>query len=285
LESKVLPSVVSTLEIAERVRRKLMGIHKAIVGDPAKVSPSFSGKDPVGRPLQGHQHVYILPQDRNHDGRLDHVMVICRTPLDEAEQFALDRLETIWQSHGKPDIRFIPIRWGSRDQLLSPAYRFASVTPLVLTRHYRQGRGEFTEWLATEICRELGNQGLPQPVQIMFLPKFSYRGGRSHRWLEFRRNRKEDQVRPGYGFELEFAEEVAGPFLRPRRANELKAEPQACMLFDNLPSPKLQRSQGEQTLNARGLRIAGCRSHAARFSRRPVGPATGTRYGSGRTGR
>jgi CRISPR-associated protein Csb2 len=212
LESKVLPSVVSTLEIAERVRRKLMGIHKAIVGDPAKVSPSFSGKDPVGRPLQGHQHVYILPQDRNHDGRLDHVMVICRTPLDEAEQFALDRLETIWQSHGKPDIRFIPIRWGSRDQLLSPAYRFASVTPLVLTRHYRQGRGEFTEWLATEICRELGNQGLPQPVQIMFLPKFSYRGGRSHRWLEFRRNRKEDQVRPGYGFELEFAEEVAGPF-------------------------------------------------------------------------
>ncbi len=34
LESKVLPPVVSTLEIAERFRRRLMGIHKAIVGDP-----------------------------------------------------------------------------------------------------------------------------------------------------------------------------------------------------------------------------------------------------------
>jgi hypothetical protein len=27
------------------------------------------------------------------------------------------------------------------------------------------------EWLATEIRRELGKQGFPQPVQIRFLPK------------------------------------------------------------------------------------------------------------------
>lgn len=212
LESKVLPRVISTLEIAERVRRKLMGTHRAIVGDPAKVSPRFSGKEASGRPLKGHQHVYILPQDRNRDGRLDHVLVICKAPLVETEQFALDRLDAIRQSHGKPDIRFFPIRWGSRAQLLSPAHRFASATPLVFTRHYRRGRGQFTDWLGAEIEREMDNQGLPHPVRVKFLPRLECLDGRSHRWLEFRRNRKEDFVRPGYGFELEFTEPVDGPF-------------------------------------------------------------------------
>ncbi|NMA88881.1 MAG: type I-U CRISPR-associated protein Cas5/Cas6, partial [Methanoculleus bourgensis] len=68
LESRVTPSVTSTVEVAERVRRKLMGIHKRVVNDPAKVSPKFSGKGKDGKPLQGHQHVYVLPLDRDRDG-------------------------------------------------------------------------------------------------------------------------------------------------------------------------------------------------------------------------
>jgi CRISPR-associated protein Csb2 len=156
--------------------------------------------------------VYIMPQDCDGDGRLDHMLIICSASLDRTEQVALDRLETIWQSHGRPDIRLIPIRWGSTEKLLQPAQHFLSATPLVLTRHHRRGRGDFEEWLAAEICREAGHHGLPQPSHIKFLPKLSHAGGRSHRWLEFRRNRKDDQVRPGYGFELEFSEPVAGPF-------------------------------------------------------------------------
>ena len=212
LESKVLPQVVSTLEVAERVRRKLMGIHKAIVGDPARVSPRFCGKDAVGRPLKGHQHVYILPQDRDCDGRLDHILVICKEALDHTEQLALDRLETIWQTHGRPDLRLVPIKWGTASPLLTPARRFVSATPVVLIRHYRRGRGEFAEWLKTEICRELDRHGLPRPARIGFLPRLTYSSGTTHRWLEFRRNRKDDPVRPGFGFEVEFPEPVPGPF-------------------------------------------------------------------------
>jgi len=133
------------------------------------VSPRFSGKDAVGCPLKGHQHVYILPQDRNRDGRLDHVLVICKEALDRTEQLALDRLETIWRSHGKPDVRMVPIRWGSLDQLLTPAYRFVSATPLVLTRHYRRGRGEFVDWLAAEMSRELHHHGLPRRIRRGFV--------------------------------------------------------------------------------------------------------------------
>jgi CRISPR-associated protein Csb2 len=212
LDSKVAPRVVSTLEIAERVRRKLMGIHKAVVGDPARVSPKFSGKDSAGVPLKGHQHIYIMPQDRDGDGRLDHILIVCKAALDETEQLAMDRLETIWQSRGRPDIRLVPTRWGDLDHLLTSARRFVSATPLVLARRYRRGRGEFAEWVATEICRELAHHGLPQPSRIKHLPRLTYPSGTSHRWLEFRRNRKDDQVRPGYGFELEFPEPVAGPF-------------------------------------------------------------------------
>lgn len=212
LESKVPPRIFTAVSFAERIRRKLMGLHKAIVGDPSRVSRKFSGKNAAGRPLDGHRHVFILPQDRNQDGRIDHVLVVCKEPLDANEQLALDRLETIWQSDGKPDVRFIPIRSGTREQLLSPALRFVSTTPLVLSRHYRRGRGEFGQWLKTEICRELSHHGLPEPAHVRFLPKGTGQGGRNHRWLEFQRSRKGEPVRPGYGLELEFTEPVAGPF-------------------------------------------------------------------------
>jgi hypothetical protein len=34
------------------------------------------------------------------------------------------------------------------------------------------------------------------------------RGSRSIHWMEFRRNRKEDRIRPGYGLRIEFGEAV-----------------------------------------------------------------------------
>jgi len=250
LESKVPAAVTETLEVAERVRRKLMGIHAKLLGDPARVSQKFSGKDGAGKPLAGHRHAYILPLDCDGDGWLDHLIIAAREPLDRTERLALDRLESVWQAGGKPDIRFTPIHWGTLPQLFQPATRLVSATPFVPPRHYRKGRGEFTEWLAAEVRREAVNHGLPPPVRVALLrgtgrrdasatgadrrdasatgadrrdasatgagrrdPRQAGAGASATgiRWLEFRRNRKDDPAQIGYGFELEFAEPVTGP--------------------------------------------------------------------------
>ena len=214
LESRVTPSVTSTIEVAERVRRKLMGIHKRVVNDSAKVSPKFSGKGEDGKPLQGHQHAYVLPLDRDQDGWLDHLIIVCKAPFNHDEMIALDRLDRVWQPDGKPDIYFIPLKWGQIEDLLEEGgsrIRFTSATPFVPPRYYRKGRGPFQEWLAGEVRREAVNHGLPEPVEVRLLDKLSIRGGRHIRWLEFRRNRKGDQPGMGYGFELVFAEPVNAP--------------------------------------------------------------------------
>jgi hypothetical protein len=120
-DSKVLPQVTETVEVAERARTLLMGIHKRIVGDPAKISPRFSGKSESGSPFRGHGHAFFLPQDRDGDGRLDHLLVRCAQPFDECELHALDGLGTIWQRDGRPELACTPIEWGAPQGVLSSA--------------------------------------------------------------------------------------------------------------------------------------------------------------------
>lgn len=210
LEGKVRPPVTAALEVAERVRRKLMGIHKRIVGNPTRVSPKLSGKDAEGRPLSGHRHTFVLPLDKDRDGWLDHLLVTCKEPFDRDERRALDGLESIWQTRGRPDLRCIPIFWGEPERIWPRTIVVRSMTPFVPPRHYRKGRGEFAQWLAGEVHREAANQGLPPLARVT--PMRSLRvGGREIRWIEFRRNRKDDPPRLGYGFELEFTQPPMGP--------------------------------------------------------------------------
>ncbi|MGD0949643.1 MAG: type I-U CRISPR-associated protein Csb2 [Candidatus Binatia bacterium] len=219
LQSSVLPPVTATVELAERVRRKLMGIHARIVGDLARVSPRFSGKDVDGKPLKGHRHVYILPVDRNRDGRIDHLLVACKEPLEHEEQLALDRLDAVWQSKGKPDIQVVPILWGTRAALFQETFALSrnaivteviSATPFVPPRHYRKGRGPLADWLADEVRREAVNHGFPSPVQVVPIPRLvNY--GRDRRWIEFRRSRKGQTAQLGYGFKLVFPEPIGAP--------------------------------------------------------------------------
>lgn len=212
MESKVLPRVTETLFVSDQVHRKMMGIQKVMKGDPSKVSWKFSGKQTDGSPQRGHRHVYILPQDRDGDGYLDHMLVTGRTPLDNSELQTLDGLSSLWQANGRPDIRLTPIEWGTNGNLscTEPSKRFISITPFVTKRHYRKGRGEFTDWLAEEVKRECVNSGLPVPTRVEMMPALKLRG-RDIRWLEFRRSRRGDEDSMGFGLVLEFDEQVTGP--------------------------------------------------------------------------
>jgi CRISPR-associated protein Csb2 len=62
--------------------------------------------------------------------------------------------------------------------------------------------------LAGEVRRECRNHGLPKPVKVELLPK----SPGLFEWVEFRRNRKDETPRPGYGFRIEFGEAVPAPF-------------------------------------------------------------------------
>ncbi len=220
VSSRVPERITRAVEVAERTHLKLMGIHKRLIGDPDLVSPKFSGKDQSGTPLRGHRHVYLLPFDSNDDGWIDRMLVKCTDKFDELELSALNLLTNIYQPDGGPDLRLVPIEWGitGKDFLTRGSTVFRSETPFVPTRHYRKGRGDFTEWLASELKREAENHGLPALRRIKPLSKLR-KQGKDIRWLEFTRSRKGEAGGLGFGFELEFEAPLYGPLSLGKHAH------------------------------------------------------------------
>ncbi len=212
LDSPVLPLATAAIEVAERVRRRLMGIHKRIMGgDPARVSPLFSGKDRQGKPLAGHEHAFILPLAK--DNRITRILLFTKRSggFEEAEIHAILALRELERPGYEEPIRIVATWQGKCDDaLIRPrAPRVASTTPFVPPRHWRKGR-PLRQFLEAELRRECANHGLPDPVRVEWLnePAAGF-----FQWVEFRRNRKEDPVRPlCCGFRLEFPEAVPAPF-------------------------------------------------------------------------
>ncbi len=210
--STVLPNVEETASFAERIRGKLMGIHKRIKNnDPALVSPVFSGKDPEGRPLKGHRHAFFLPLDEDGDGRLDHLLIYAADPFDEGELAALDNLRSVWQSNRRPDVRLVLVSLSAELPGQKSVKKWVSASPFVSSRHYRKGRGTYQEWLDAEIMKECTFHGLPEPVGIEWI-SHPLTTTRQIRWFEFIRSRKDVRPFRGYGCILEFNESVRGPF-------------------------------------------------------------------------
>jgi CRISPR-associated protein Csb2 len=209
LDSKVLPLATDTVVVAEQVRRGLMSRHKELVGEE-NISFKFSGKSPEGVPMKRHEHAFYLPLDRDCDGRIDHVLVYCRTPFERMETAALDRLRSLWQHDGKPPLACIPVQWNLPRR---GARLFVSTTPFVPPRHFKPSREDFETWLRGEVTRECANHGLPSPVRVDGVGELLVSGGRSVRWFEFRRSRKDDPVRSGFGLRIEFEQNVSPPLV------------------------------------------------------------------------
>jgi CRISPR-associated protein Csb2 len=211
LHSKVLPSVKDTLPFAERIRAKLMGVHRRIMnGDGAEVSRLFCGKTREGEPLKGHQHVFYQPLDQDGDGRLDHLIISSTEPFNRSELAALDRLRSIWQRGGRPDVQLILTSLSEKRKDQSSKV-WVSETPFVIKRHYRKGRGLFGEWLNAEVVKECAFHNLPAPTRIEFISS-TPSSIRPLRWAEFVRSRKNATPHIGYGCILEFSGPVQGPF-------------------------------------------------------------------------
>ncbi|MEN6486165.1 MAG: type I-U CRISPR-associated protein Csb2 [Syntrophobacteraceae bacterium] len=210
LTSKVLPRIAETASVAEKIRHKLMGIHKHIQSDnPLLVSPKFSGKDAGGNPLQGHRHAFFIPTDEDDDGRLDHLMIHAADPYEPSELLALDKLRSVWQSNGRPDVNIVLVSL-TENPPGQQARKWVSVTPFVTARHYRRGRGSYLEWLSDEIRRECRFHGHPDPITIEWISA-TIHSGHPLRWFEFIRGKKEETPLRGHGCIISFDEPVMGP--------------------------------------------------------------------------
>jgi len=212
LHSAVLPRIADTVPFAERIRTHLMGIHRGVCGgDPDSVSPLFSGKARDGGPAEGHEHVFILPLDEDGDGRIDHLIVKSSLTFEVSELDALDRLRSVWQPKGRPDVKIVLVSL-SAEGSGRPSRRWVSATPFVTGRHHRKGRGEYFEWLSGEVRLECGFHGLPEPTSVEWIDRTQGKGHQL-RWMEFVRSRKNQTPLRGHGCVLTFEEEVQGPIV------------------------------------------------------------------------
>ncbi|MDZ7830374.1 MAG: type I-U CRISPR-associated protein Csb2 [Desulfobacterales bacterium] len=211
LSSPVLPHVKETISFAERIRKHVMGIHRNVQGgDPGLISRRFSGKDDSAAPLQDHGHAFFLPLDEDNDNRIDHLLIKVKNPFEESELLALDRLRSVWQSGGKPDVELI-LTEISESADFTRAKTWVSATPFVTARHYRKGRGSYEQWLTNEIMRECEFHNLPQPVNVNWI-QWTLTGSHPVRWMQFMRGKKGERPFRGHGCILNFDTPVAGPF-------------------------------------------------------------------------
>ena len=212
LYSKVPPRVTETVPVAERVRAHLMGIHRKIMGgNPTLVSPIFSGKTPDGQPRQDHGHAVYMLLDEDHDGRLDHLVVRAGRAFDATEVEALDRLRSLWQPDGRPDIELVLVGLEAAPPQIQ-ARTWISATPFVTTRHHRKGRGYYQDWLTQELQRECAIHGLPVPSAVTWNTGLEVQNRRL-RWPEFVRSRKGRTPLQGHGCRLTFSSPIDGPFV------------------------------------------------------------------------
>lgn len=197
LESKNLPDIGDTLCVAEKVRRKLMGISRKLhSGDPTLVSRMFSGKNHDGSPAKNHQHGYFLPFSSSDDGKVNELVITTGRRFSEHDVEALKRLTEL------PGDIAILLKSFSIESL-NEGKVWISATPFVSARHHRKSRGSWKEWMQEELLRETQHRELQQPAMIEFIKNNKY---------SFKTIRKGVDLQNQAFFRLTYEKEVPGPF-------------------------------------------------------------------------
>jgi len=133
---------------------------------------------------------------------------------------ALGALSVIYRRGNRPDVRLLLTGLGTAADfaevpLFTESKCWRSVTPFSLPRFATRGAGKPArprDLPEAQLRRELRVRGLPEPVRIERLEGYAAGERPLVRWLEFQARRFKGESGNGLaGFELEFAEEVAGP--------------------------------------------------------------------------
>jgi CRISPR-associated protein Csb2 len=215
LDSNVLPLAQDAMLFGEQVRRAL--IRNRV---DTSHSQAIVGKTVDGVPLEGHLHAHYLATDEDGKGRLDHVTLYAPCGFDHHDLAAIGALRTIFRQGNRPDVRLVLIGLGEAEQfgdapIFAKSLKWRSVTPFSLPRFANRGGGKPPrprDLPEAQLVRELKLRGLPEPVSVKRIEGYAAGGRPLVRWLEFQTRRFNGTEGFGLaGFELEFAELIAGP--------------------------------------------------------------------------
>jgi len=184
LMGKPLPRIEDAVRIGELTR--MAAIKKA----------EQLGKHPIPSALSGHHlpagnrhgHAFYLPEDADHDGHIDHVLVHAPDGLNPAAVHVLDRITRLWQRDGG-DWQVVLEGYGDGADLgdsmyLARSRRWRSVTPYLHPWHAKKRFG-----VGEQIARECRERGLPEPDVDILEPPETGADGRSRRTVHFHRFR------------------------------------------------------------------------------------------------
>jgi CRISPR-associated protein Csb2 len=235
--SKVPPSITQSLSLAERFHQALC---KIVNGQN---SPHLSGQE-NGKPLQGNQHVYFLPECDPH-GYVTHMVLHAPGGFDEAACRAFGKLRKVWGMEGF-DVKIVLLATGQPEDffIASPYFHksktWISVTPFVPVRHPKATRSGIAKidaaksnlqtgspphdcWRLLELLSsELGLAAKFPIANVLLVDHQASKGTRIKvglrdiPCLDFQRNRRTGAGtragNRGYSLRLEFRQEVALPF-------------------------------------------------------------------------
>ena len=218
--SAVRPNLKHALSLAERV-------HKSLVkwSDGEKV---FSGCDDEGKPLENHQHAYVLCESSGEQPSLrktvTHITVYAPEGFNEKAENTLRGIKKVW-GYGGHDVQLLLLGIGNEEAFADVSFfkkslRWKSLTPFVPTRHLKSTRAGKPKLDAEnslqigspkhDLLRLLGLNGLV-PVSVKCEPL----GTSNRALLSFTVGRRSGGGRrcgnTGYSCLLEFSELVGGP--------------------------------------------------------------------------
>lgn len=222
--SAVPPRLTDALFEAEKLHRSLVKWSDG--------APVFTGCDEQRRPLEGHQHAYILPESYGTRGQITHFTVYAEMGFDANARRALEGVRRLWGRKGH-DLQLVLVGigtpsdfagWNTRAgacPILLESRVWRSRTPFVATRYIRRSRngkpqrdenGLIVGSPEHDLRRLLALQDLT-PSIIEEIDSTNL--GKNTRWLEFKTNRiKKGGRRPpnsGTGYQITFDEPVQGP--------------------------------------------------------------------------
>jgi len=222
IASPARPARTAAVVMADVLRQAVMSRYgRRFEGS---TSSTLAGKGQNGSPLTGHTHAHYLAfgcdPRRGGDTRLDTLVVWAPGGFDDRDLEALGDLRMLTGRSFLADFR--PCRLGLEgigavgevaSELVGPAMIWESYTPFASSRH----AGKKQSWenhVVTEVRREMGYRGLPEPRSVELLRESDAGRRVSGGWLDFRRHRARSSLREAYratGVRVVFETAVEGP--------------------------------------------------------------------------
>ncbi len=169
-----------------------------------------------------HQHAFIVPEDRDGDGTLDHILVHVPGGIAQQEQEALHAIKHLWNYKGDHlDLTLLGVGlasdWAKAPTIdadrVATAARWQSATPWYCPWYMKSKRNLLTE-AQRFITRECENRGLPIPIVELMQPQMMQEGSKQISISRFRFQRRNKPGPPsgtGLLLTLQFKHSYSGP--------------------------------------------------------------------------